>query len=99
MELVSLKRYEKGFIAAGWIGIICGLCPLLLLNITILTNMDMTSNLFYIWTVYLAAPFSIIAICSKKSRSLGFFGLSILLFITIFTACIFILGWIVIPFP
>jgi len=98
MELVTLKRFEKGFVTAGWIGMIGGLCLLLLLNILILTNIDVTDNNFYLF-VYLTAPFNVIAICSKKSRSLGIWGLSILLFIMIFTVIIFFLGWMVIPFP
>jgi len=98
MELVTLKRFEKGFVTAGWVGMIGGLCLLLLLNILILTNIDVTDNNFYLF-VYLTAPFNVIAICSKKSRSLGIWGLSILLFIMIFTVIIFFLGWMVIPFP
>ncbi|MDM5247277.1 MULTISPECIES: hypothetical protein [unclassified Lysinibacillus] len=98
MELVTLKRFEKGFVTAGWLGMIGGLCLLLLLNILIITNIDITDNNFYL-LVYLTAPFNVIAICSKKSRSLGLWGLSILLFIMIFTVTIFILGWMVIPFP
>ncbi|MEY9977496.1 hypothetical protein [Lysinibacillus sp. RC79] len=98
MELVTLKRFEKGFVTAGWFGIISGLCLLLLLNITLLTNIDITNNNLYL-LIYLTAPFSVLALFSKKSRSLGLWGLSIVLFIMMFTVIIFIIGWIVIPFP
>jgi len=98
MELVTLKRFEKGFVTVGWFGIFGGLCLLLLLNITLLMNIDMMNNNLYL-LMYLTAPFSVIAIFSKKSRSLGLWGLSILIFSMIFIATIFILGWIVIPFP
>lgn len=98
MELVTLKRFEKGFITVGWIGMIGGLCLLLLLNITLLTNIDITiNNLFLL--IYLTVPFSVLALFSKKSRSLGLWGLSIVLFIMIFTVIFFGLGWIVTPFP
>ncbi|MCL1696595.1 MULTISPECIES: hypothetical protein [unclassified Lysinibacillus] len=98
MELVTLKRFEKGFVTAGWFGVIGGLCLLLLLNITLLTNIDLTNNNFYL-LMYLTAPLSVIALFSKKSRSLGLWGLSVVLFIMIFTGIIFIIGWIVVPFP
>lgn len=98
MELVTLKRFEKGFITAGWIGMIGGLCLLLLLNITLLTNIDITiNNLFLL--IYLTVPLNVLALFSKKSRSLGLWGLSIVLFIMIFTVIFFGLGWIVTPFP
>lgn len=98
MELVTLKRFEKGFVTAGWFGVISGLCLLLLLNITLLTNIDITSNNLFLF-IYLTAPLSVIALFSKKSRSLGLWGLSIELFIMIFTVIFFGLGWIVTPFP
>ncbi|MGE7695156.1 hypothetical protein ACQKNC_13745 [Lysinibacillus sp. NPDC094177] len=98
MELVTLKRFEKGFVTAGWFGVICGLCLLLVLNITLLTNIDLTFNNLYL-LIYLTAPLSVLALFSKKSRSLGLWGLSIVLFIMIFTVIFFGLGWIVTPFP
>ncbi|MFJ7731204.1 hypothetical protein ACIQXF_04845 [Lysinibacillus sp. NPDC097231] len=98
MELVTLKRFEKGFVTAGWFGIISGICLLLFLNITLLTNIDITKNNLYV-LIYLAAPFSVIALFSKKSRSLGLWGLSIVLFFMTFILSYFTLGWIVIPFP
>lgn len=73
-------------------------CLLLILNIMLLTNMDITNNHLYL-LIYLTAPFSVISIFSKKSRSLGLWGLSIVLFMMIFTVTIFLLGWMVIPFP
>ena len=98
MELVTLKRFEKGFVTAGWSGVISGLCLLLVLNITLLTNIDLTFNNLYL-LIYLTAPLSVLALFSKKSRSLGLWGLSIVLFIMIFTVVFFGLGWIVTPFP
>lgn len=98
MELVTLKRFEKGFVTAGWFGVISGLCLLLVLNITLLTNIDLTFNNLYL-LIYLTAPLSVLALFSKKSRSLGLWGLSIVLFIMIFTVIFFGLGWIVTPFP
>lgn len=98
MELVTLKRFEKGFVTAGWLGVISGVCLLLLLNITLLTNIDIIINNLYLF-IYLTAPLSVLALFSKKSRSLGLWGLSIVLFIMIFAATIFMLGWIVMPFP
>ncbi|MGE7129801.1 hypothetical protein [Lysinibacillus xylanilyticus] len=98
MELVTLKRFEKGFVTAGWFGVIGGLCLLLLLNITLLTNIYITTKNLYLF-IYLTASLSVIALFSKKSRSLGLWGLSIELFIIIFTVIFFGLGWIVTPFP
>lgn len=98
MELVTLKRFEKGFVTAGWFGVICALCLLLVLNITLLTNIDLTFNNLYL-LIYLTAPLNVLALFSKKSRSLGLWGLSIVLFIMIFTVIFFGLGWIVTPFP
>ena len=97
MELVTLKRFEKGFVTAGWLGIISGVCLLLLRNITLLTNIDITINNRDL-LVYMTAP-SVIALFSKKSRSLGLWGLSIVLFFMIFILSYFTLGWIVVPFP
>lgn len=97
MELDKLKKLQLPVIA-GWISVASGLFTLLLLNISMLTN---DSILFEYFSLILGIGFIFAwpAIFSKKSRFLGVWALGIILFLTVFFMMIFILGWLIVPFP
>ncbi|MEK3765344.1 hypothetical protein [Solibacillus sp. FSL K6-4121] len=97
MELDKLKKLQIPVIA-GWISVGSGLVTLLLLNISMLTNDSILFEYFslILWVGFICAwP----AIFSKKSRFLGVWALGIILFLIAFYMLIFILGWIIVPFP
>lgn len=99
MELGKINRFETPLKICGWISIFSGLIILFIFNIGILTNYETALDDFYSLFIFFSFVFGFTALFSKRSRSLGFWGLSIGLFLILFVAVIFILGWVIVPFP
>ena len=98
MELGSLKKTILQ--GCGWMSVIMGLISLALINISLLSGYDGSlTNLFSFSWVVIAVVFGILSIFNKKSRSLGFWGLGLSIYLGLFVAVIFFLGWTITPFP
>lgn len=98
MELGKLKQSKFPAIT-GWISIFSGLFILLLFNINMLTNYSMVLLDYFIIFIGIGFIFAWPAIFSKNTRFLGLWGLGLSLFLLIFIFVIFILGWMIVPFP
>jgi len=98
MELGTLKNtILQGF---GWVSVVMGLIALALINISLLSGYDgLLTNLFSSSWIAIAVVFGIISLINKKSRSLGFWGLGLSIYLGLFVAVIFVLGWTIVPFP
>lgn len=97
MELNKVKL--KSFQVLGWFSVITGIIALALLNISMLSGYDlsfMEQLSFWISSILISG---LIALFGRNSRSLGLWGLGIAVYLGIFTAVIFILGWVIMPFP
>ena len=99
MELVTLKPLNCLLMFSGWIGILSGVVALFFLNIGILTNFAINIDGIYSVSIVITFIFSMSAIFSKASRSLGIWGISLSIFLMLFQTIIFFLGWMVSPFP
>jgi hypothetical protein len=97
VELDKIKL--KSFQVLGWFSVITGIVALALLNISMLSGYDLaiTSQLSLWISVILIS--GLISLLNKQSRSLGFWGLGIAGYLGFLIAVIFILGWIIVPFP
>lgn len=97
MELGTIK--QRIFPSIGWLSIVTGLISLAVLNIFLLWgyNAPLGNNisLWFLITVILG----IVSIFNENSRSLGLWGLGLGLYLGLFVAVIFILGWTIHPFP
>lgn len=98
MELGKLKQAKFPAITA-WISILSGLFTLLLFNIEMLTNYSMVLFDYYNIFIGIGFIFAWPAIFSKNTRFLGLWGLGLSLFLFLFISVMFILGWMIIPFP
>ena len=97
MELGSLKN--KFFQYAGWISVILGLITLIIFNVALLSNFDSPFMNLYSLFISGCLLFAILACFNKHSRSLGKWGLFLGLYLILFIATIFFLGWMINPFP
>lgn len=97
MELGTIKSTILK--TCGWLSVIMGLISLALINLSLLSGYDVPlANTFSSW-VLLAVVFGFVSLFNKKSRSLGFWGLGLSIYIGLFVAVIFVLGWTIVPFP
>ena len=97
MELGKIR--STLFKTCGWLSVVMGLISLALINLTLLSGYDVSiANTFSSWAL-LAVVFGFASIFSKKSRSLGFWGLGLSIYVGLFVFVIFVLGWTIVPFP
>ncbi|MEK3981368.1 hypothetical protein MKY37_20355 [Psychrobacillus sp. FSL K6-2836] len=95
MELGSIKNTI--LTGLGWLSVIMGLISLAIINVSLLSGYDVPlANTSW---VLISVVFGIISVFNKKSRTLGFWGLSISIFLGLFVVTIFGLGWTINPFP
>lgn len=99
MELDKINRFETPLKICGWISVIIGLIMLFTFNIGLLTNYETPLDDYYSLVISLSFLFGFIALFSKRSRSLGIWGLGIGVFILLFLVIFFFLGWMIVPFP
>lgn len=97
MEFVKVK--QKIFQFIGWLSVIIALTYFALLNISLLWgyNAPLGSN-FSLWFLVILS-LGLVAILHNKSRSLGLWGLGLALYLGLFAAVMFFLGWFINPFP
>ena len=96
MELGAINTILK---TCGWLSVIMGVISLALINITILSGYDLPfANAISVWVIP-AVFLGFVSLFNKKSRSLGIWGLGLTLFIGLFVAVIFFIGWSIVPFP
>ncbi|MFC7686360.1 hypothetical protein [Ureibacillus sp. GCM10028918] len=97
MELGTIKNTILQ--ACGWLSVVMGLISLALINLSVLSGYDGgLANSYSSW-ILLAVVFGIISSLNKKSRSLGLWGLGLSIYLGLFVAVIFVLGWTIVPFP
>jgi hypothetical protein len=97
MELGTIKQQIFQWI--GWLSIVTGLISIAVINIYLLwgLNVPLGNNLsLWLWVTFILG---IIAIFNKKSRSLGLWGIGLGLYLGLFYMVMFILGWMINPFP
>lgn len=99
MELVKVRKADKLFNSIGWLSVLCGIVILTFLNLSFLTNFFHDFGMLYELSIMINLISGIVALCHRESRSLGVWGISVGLFAIFFVASIFILGWMVYPFP
>ncbi|WP_019156768.1 hypothetical protein [Robertmurraya massiliosenegalensis] len=99
MELVSLRRFGAIFRILGWISIFTGLFTLFLINMEFLTDGAIGFGHFFSLLTTITIVASVFSLFSKTSAALGKWGISLGLFNLIFIGAIFLLSWMVNPFP
>lgn len=97
MELGTIKSAILHI--CGWLSVVMGLIFLADINLSLLSGYDgALSNIFSSWML-LAFLFGVISTFNKNSRSLGLWGLGLSIYLGLFVAVIFVLGWMIVPFP
>ncbi|KGR76350.1 hypothetical protein [Ureibacillus sinduriensis] len=97
MELGTIKNTVLHI--CGWLSVVMGLIFLADINLSLLSGYDgALSNIFSSW-IMLSVVLGVISTFNKKSRSLGLWGLGLSIYLGLFMAVIFILGWTIVPFP
>lgn len=97
MELGTIKSAILHI--CGWLSVVMGLIFLADINLSLLSGYDgALSTIFSSWML-LAVVFAVISTFNKKSRSLGLWGLGLSIYLGLFIAVIFVLGWMIVPFP
>ncbi|MEK4386235.1 hypothetical protein MKZ25_10555 [Solibacillus sp. FSL W7-1464] len=97
MELGTIKSTVLQ--TMGWLSVVMGLISLAILNISLLSEYDLQIETRFSSLVVTSIIIGVISLVNKKSRSLGFWGLGISMFIIVFVFTIFGLSWTVAPFP
>ncbi|GAA0289128.1 hypothetical protein GGQ92_002369 [Gracilibacillus halotolerans] len=97
MEFGTLK--QRIFLWIGWLSIVTGLIPFAILNIFLLWGYNVpignNTSFWFLITITLGAVSTI----NKNSRPLGLWGIGLGLYLGLFVAVMFVLGWAINPFP
>lgn len=99
MELGKISIYDRIAKLFGWLSILSGLIVLFLFNIGLLTNFLINLLVDFNLLILICLGSAGIPLFNKQHRSLGIWGLCIALFCIFFIMSMFILGWMVNPFP
>ncbi|MGM9951537.1 MAG: hypothetical protein ACI33P_15490 [Lysinibacillus sp.] len=97
MELGTLKI--RIFHWAGWASVVIGLFALAIVNISLLSGYDTPFSDRLSMFILLSIVFGGAASSQRSSRPLGLWGISLACFLALFMGVMFILGWIIVPFP
>lgn len=97
MELGTLKH--SIFHWFGWASVTLSLWMLLMANIWILTSYETMFNNVSPMILLVAFVMGTIALLRKTSRSLGIWGISLTVYLFLFLAGTFVIGWMINPFP
>jgi len=90
---------QRIYQSIGWLSIVTGLISLVFLNLFLLSGYNVSmGGYFYLW-ILIPVVFGIFSSFHKRSRPLGLWGLGLGLYLLFFVVVMFMLGWIVAPFP
>ncbi|MGE7024279.1 hypothetical protein [Solibacillus cecembensis] len=97
MELGKLSKLF--FSVIGGMSVLSGIVALILINIAVLTGINVIMGDLYFSLMWMAFMLGIIAVFPKSSRSFGVRGLSLGIYLFVFISVTFIVGWWIYPFP
>lgn len=97
MELGKLSKLF--FTILGLISILSGILALILINIAVLTGINIIMNGDFFNLIWITFMLGIIAVFPKSSRSFGKRGLLLGIYLFVFISVTFIIGWWIYPFP
>ncbi len=97
MEFGTLKI--SIFHWAGWASVVIALFALAIVNLSLLSGYDTPFSDRLSMFILLSMVFGGVASFRRSSRPLGLWGISLALFLVLFMGVMFILGWVIVPFP
>lgn len=97
MELGKLK--DSLFYVLGVISVTAGILGLILINIAILTGINIIMGGYIFNLMSITFMLAIITVFPKSSQSFGTRGLFLGIYLIVFMGVTFILGWRIYPFP
>ena len=97
MELGKLSKLL--FSVIGGMSVLSGIVALILINIAVLTGINVIMDDLYFSLMWMTFMLGILAVFPKTSRSLGVRGLLLGIYLFVFIGVTFIVGWWIYPFP
>ena len=97
MELGKLSKLF--FSVIGGMSVLSGILALILINIAILTGINIMMNGYFFNLMWITFMLAIITVFPKSSRSFGTRGLLLGIYLFVFIIVTIILGWRIYPFP
>ena len=97
MELGKLSKLF--FSVIGGMSVLSGILALILINIAVLTGINVIMDDLYFSLMWMTFMLGIIAVFPKSSRSFGVRGLLLGIYLFVFIGVTFIVGWWIYPFP